>query len=61
MEQEVAKRKEAIVLVKQLKQERDMRIIKERQKIQKMIKRQQDAYIDANRSLSSIRKEAARY
>ena len=61
MEQEVAKRKEAIVLVKQLKQERDMRIIKERQKIQKMIKQQQDAYIDANRSLSSIRKEAARY
>jgi hypothetical protein len=33
MEQEVAKRKEAIVLVKQLKQERDMRIIKERQRI----------------------------
>jgi hypothetical protein len=33
MEQEVAKRKEAIVLVKQLKQERDMRMIKERQRI----------------------------
>jgi hypothetical protein len=61
MEQEVTKRKEAIVLVKQLKQERDMRMIKERQRIQKMIKQQQDAYIDANRSLSSIRKEAARY
>ena len=60
MEQEVAKRKEAMVLVKQLKQERDVRMIKERQRIQKMIKQQQDAYIDANRSLSSIRKEAAR-
>jgi hypothetical protein len=33
MEQEVAKRKEAMVLVKQLKQERDLRLIKERQRI----------------------------
>ena len=60
MEQEVSKRKEAMVLVKQLKQERDERMIKERQRIQNMIKKQHEAYRDANRSLSSIRKEAAR-
>ncbi len=40
MDQEVAKRKEAMVLVKQLKQERDIRMIKERQRIQKMIRQQ---------------------
>jgi hypothetical protein len=49
-----------MVLVKQLKQERDERMIKERQRIQKMINKQHEAYKDANRSLSSIRKEAAR-
>ena len=61
MEQEVVKRKEAMVLVKQLKQERDVRMIKERQRIQKMIKQQHDTYIDANQSLSRIKIEAARY
>jgi hypothetical protein len=61
IDQEVAKRKEAMVLVKQLKQERDIRMIKERQRIKKMIRQQQEAYLDANRSLPSIRKEAARY
>jgi hypothetical protein len=43
MEQEVVKRKEAMVLVKQLKQERDERMIKERQRIQKMIEKQHEA------------------
>jgi hypothetical protein len=32
-----------MVLVKQLKQERDERMIKERQRIQKMIKKQHEA------------------
>ena len=59
MGEEREKRREAFELVRQIKIEKDQRMIRERTRIQKLIESKQEAYRDANMSLNTLRRQAA--